>query len=110
MTEATPPSRSAPFLLTAPLSARTAAALACAVRSREASQLELRSVIEGCVRLLRERGMSAGAMLATMKAFVRHTMEELPSDARFPTAAANLLMDRIVSWSVEEFYRKAVRR
>ena len=65
MSESTPPSRFPPFLLTPALSDRATAALAVAVRRRDATQAELRAVIEGCVRLLRDRGMTAGAMLGT---------------------------------------------
>src|SRR5881392_3305296 len=72
---------------------------AVAVRRRDATQAELRTVIEGCVRLLRDRGMTAGAMLVTMKAFVRHSMDE-PAlrNCAGSADAAEFLMDRMVSW------------
>ena len=110
MSESTPPSRFPPFLLTRALSHRATAALAVAVRRRDATQAELRTVIEGCVRLLRDRGMTAGAMLVTMKAFVRHSMDE-PAlrNCAGSADAAEFLMDRMVSWCVEEFYRTPTR-
>jgi hypothetical protein len=110
MSENTSPRHSASFASAPVPSLGTIALLADAVRRRDATQPELRNVIEGCVRLLRDQGMTAGAMLITMKALVRQSMEQAPPLGHHPSAdVAESLMDRIVSWCVEEFYRTAKR-
>ena len=110
MSENASPRRSAPSALAPVLSLGPMAPLADAVRRRDATQPELRRVIEGCVRLLRDEGMTAGAMLITMKALVRQSMEQAPPLGHQPSAdVTESLMDRVVSWCVEEFYRTAKR-
>ena len=107
MPESLPAARTAPFPLTTELSERAVAALVASVRRREATLGALEDAIAACVRSLRDQGMTAGAMIITMKAFVRHALEVAPP-AGFATSsvAVELLTDRVVSWSIAEFYRK----
>jgi len=85
---------------------RARLALATAVRRRGSTLIELQAAIEGCVRSLRGQGMTAGAVIITMKAFVRHSMQVAPPLGLAPSADATApLMDRIVTWCIDEFYR-----
>jgi hypothetical protein len=88
---------------------RASVALTAAVRRRDSTLIELQAAIEGCVRSLRDQGMTAGAVIITMKAFVRHAMQVAPPLGFVLSAdAVAPLMDRIVTWCIDEFYRTRV--
>ena len=97
---------SPPFPLEPASADRVRATLADAVR-RHAETLEtLEQAVGECVRYLKAQGMAPEAMLLTMKAFIRHTAITTPPPGRPVTWLPEPLMENIVRWCVNEYYRQ----
>ena len=99
------------FPLTPVASARVGTALAAAVRTHDAAMRELQAAIEVCVAELHVLGMQPEVALVTMKAFVRHTaaVHPPPGHAR-SRDAADALMDDIVHWCIDGYFRPGLAR
>jgi hypothetical protein len=79
--------------------------LADAVR-RHAETLEaLENAVAECVRCLRAQGMTPEATILTMKAFIRHTAVTSPPPGRATTWLPEPLMENIVRWCINEYFR-----
>lgn len=96
--------REPPFPFTPRASARVELALAAAFRMHEAAVNELRASIEACVVELQVKGMLPEAVVVTMRSFVEHTAAHPPVEHPVASRAANLFMDRIITWSILAYY------
>lgn len=76
-----------------------------AFRTNQLSMDNLHVAIANCVRGLRADGMRCEAALLTMKACVRHLARKNARETESGIVYAYPLMDQIVRWSIDEFYR-----
>lgn len=101
-----PAIESPPFPFDATISQDVAWALALAIRQQDETVAKLRAAVAGCTTSLRTQGMSAEAVLITMKAFVKHTSVAHPlSNPEGEWWVADAWMDDIVKWCIIEYYR-----
>lgn len=81
-------------------------ALAQAIRQHDETVAKLRGAIAGCTTSLRTQGMTAEAVLITMKAFVKHAAVAHPlSNPEGAWWVADAWMDDIIKWCIVEYYR-----
>ena len=97
---------SPPFPIEPASADRVRATLADAVRRHAKTLGALESAVGECVRNLKAQGMSPEAMIVTMKAFIRHTVVMHPPAERAVTPLPDPLMENIVRWCINEYYRK----
>ena len=76
-----------------------------ALRTNQLSMDNLQVAIANCMRGLRAEGMRCEAALLTMKASVRHMARKHARESESGILYAYPLMDQIVRWSIDEFYR-----
>jgi hypothetical protein len=96
-----------PFLFPQIASEQFDDALANAASDNVESMIELHAAVVQCVSELKAEGMLCEAALITIKAYVRHAASV--QRGRNPDGdiwAADLLMERIASWSITEFYKE----
>lgn len=98
-----------PFPLTPGASARVGSALAAAVRTHDAAMRELHAAVGACVAELHALAMPPEVALRTMKEVVRHAGAVHPPPGYRPSLhAADGLMDDVVRWSIEAYFRPEV--
>ena len=76
-----------------------------AFRTNQSSMDKLHRATVNCVRGLRADGMRCEAALLTMKASVRYMARKNARESESRVLYAYPLMDLIVKWSIDEFYR-----
>ena len=95
----------APFFRLAADADRLEEAMKHAFRTNQLSMDNLHRAIGNCVRGLRADGMHCEAALLTMKASVRYMVRKNARESESGVLYAYPLMDLIVKWSIDEFYR-----
>jgi len=101
------PVRSAPFPVTIAISDRVGHALGDAILRHGETQQTLRGAIEACVESLRTQGMSPEGVVITVKALVMHEANRPTEQGRVHRVrAADLLMQDVVGWCAEEYFRQ----
>jgi hypothetical protein len=81
-------------------------ALHDAVLNSITSMDELRVAVSQCVKALRNADVGAVQMILAMKACAADSAGRYhPANDEFPASNVDVLLDHIVRWAIEEYYR-----
>jgi hypothetical protein len=96
------PVKTPPFPFEPTAERRARLALVEAVRRHNDAETIWLNAVSDCVRSLKAQGMTAEAMIVTMKAFVRHS--SVTDLARRGEGVSRMLMEQIIEYSITQYY------